>query len=150
VAVDSVAAKQFLISKVVEEAVFEHVLLSDVERKMLYFTEVHASLPDIYEVNAEFERSYNQDEYESKVAALLRNARDRDRKESPGQDQSWKDALAALRKEDHYILVMVGRAFGPGSSAGKSNRLRDFAIYVAIGIGVVLTLFLLALWRSGP
>jgi hypothetical protein len=30
---------------------------------MLYFTEVHPSLPDIYEVNAEFERSYDTDEY---------------------------------------------------------------------------------------
>ena len=54
---DSAAAKQFLISKVVEEAEFEQVPLSEVEKKMLYFTEVHPSLPDIYDVNAEFERS---------------------------------------------------------------------------------------------
>ena len=35
---------------------------------MLYFTEVHSSLPDIYEVNTEFESSYDRDEYEAKVA----------------------------------------------------------------------------------
>jgi hypothetical protein len=49
---DPTSAKQFLISKVVEEAEFEHVALSETEKKMLCFTEVHPSLPDIYEVYA--------------------------------------------------------------------------------------------------
>jgi hypothetical protein len=53
---DAVAAKQFLIARVIEQAELQQVLLSDVEKKMLYFTEVHPSLPDIYEINAEFER----------------------------------------------------------------------------------------------
>ena len=73
------AAKQFLISRVIEEAGVEQVSLSEVEKKMLYFTEVHPSLPDIYEVNTEFERDYDSDEYEAKIAGLLKNARDRDR-----------------------------------------------------------------------
>jgi len=47
-------AKPFLISRVVEVAELQHLNLSEVEKKMLYFTEVHPSLPDIYEVNAEF------------------------------------------------------------------------------------------------
>lgn len=41
---DSVRAKQFLISRVLEEADLEKVHLSEVEKKMLYFTEVHPSL----------------------------------------------------------------------------------------------------------
>jgi hypothetical protein len=65
---DTVAAKQFLISRVIAEAELERVPLSDVEKKMLHFTEVHPSLPDIYDVYAEFERDYNSDEYEKKVA----------------------------------------------------------------------------------
>ena len=75
---NAVDAKQFLIARVIEEAELQQVLLSDLEKKMLYFTEVHPSLPDIYEINAEFERNYDAAEYEDKVAALLRNARDRD------------------------------------------------------------------------
>jgi hypothetical protein len=47
---DTVAAKQFLISRVIAEAELERVPLSDVETKMLHFTEVHPSLPDIYDV----------------------------------------------------------------------------------------------------
>ena len=115
---------------------------------MLYFTEVHPSLPDIYDVNAEFERDYDSDEYEAKIAALLKNARDRDRKSSPSREQDWKGALTALKKEDHYILVMVGQAFGFGSASSGGHRVRDFLIYIAVGIGIVLLLVFASLWRA--
>jgi len=146
---DSAAAKQFLISKVIEEAEIEHVTVSEIEKKMLHFTESHPSLPDIYEVNAEFERSYDTDEYEAKVAGLLRNARERDTKGSPGGERQWKNALDALKKEDHYILVMVSQAFGAGSASSDGNRVRDFLVYIAVGIGLVLLLILVSVWRSG-
>jgi len=136
---DSIAAKEFLISKVVEQAELEHVPFSEVEKKMLYFTEVHPTLPDIYEVNAEFERDYDTDQYERKVAGLLRGARDRDRAQSAMEGQQWGDAIDALKNEDHYILVMVHQAFGH-SAAPSEHRLRDFLIYIAIAIGVVIVL----------
>ena len=142
------AAKQFLISKVVEEAKVEQVSLSEVEKKMLYFTEVHPSLPNIYEINAEFERDYDSDEYEAKIAGLLKNARERDRESSPSREQDWKDSLDALKKEDHYILVMVGQAFGFGSASSGGHRVRDFLIYIAVGIGIVLLLVFASLWRA--
>lgn len=145
---DSKAAKQFLISKTIGEAKLEQITLSEIEEKMLYFTEVHPTLPDIYEVNAEFEKSYDSDEYEAKIAWLLRNARDRDRKESPSEEQEWKDALDSLKKEDHYILVMVNRAFRSAASSTGASRARDFMIYIAIGIGVVLVLLLVLVFLS--
>jgi hypothetical protein len=144
--VDPIAAKQFLISRVIEEAELEHIPLSEVERKMLSFTEVHPSLPDIYEVNAEFEGNYDSDEYESKIAELLKSARDRDRKRSPDQDKMWKDVLDALRDEDHYILVMVGQAFGVGAASSGGGRFRDVLVYV-VGITIVLFAVLVVLWK---
>ena len=144
-----VAAKQFLIARVIEEAELQQVLLSDVEKKMLYFTEVHPSLPDIYEINAEFERNYDAAEYEDKVAALLRSARDRDSRPSPVREQEWKDALDAVKKEDHYILVMVRQAFGVGLAASGGKRLRDLLIYGAIGVGLVLIVILASMWSTG-
>lgn len=84
---NAVAAKLFLIARVIEQAELQQVLLSDVEKKMLCFIEVHPSLPDIYEINAEFERNYDAAEYEDKVAALLRNARDRDSRPSQVREQ---------------------------------------------------------------
>jgi hypothetical protein len=114
---DSTTAKEFLISKVVHQAELEHVPLSEVERKMLYFTEVHPTLPDIYEVNAEFERRYDADEYEAKVVGLLKNARARDSRDSQALKRQWGDALNALKGEDHYILVMTDLAFGAHDSS---------------------------------
>jgi len=87
---DSSVAKQFLISRVVEQAQSEHAPISEIERKMLYFTEVRPSLPDIYEVNAEFERTCNADEYEHKIRDFLKRARDRDVKESAAQGEQWR------------------------------------------------------------
>jgi hypothetical protein len=136
---DPATAKEFLISRVVQEAESSHVKLSDVEKKMLYFTEVHPSLPDILEVNADFERNYDSDEYEHKIAQLLRSARARDSQSSPSGEQEWKDALNTLKKEDHYILVMVSLAFGRDSAA-QGHRVRRFLIYTAVGIGVVIAL----------
>ena len=145
---EATGAKQFLISKVIGEAKLERVNLSEIETKMLYFTEVHPSLPDIYAVNAEFERDYDSDEYEAKIAALLKNARDRDRHSPPSREPDWKDALDALKHEDHYILVMAGQAFGFGSASAGGHRVRDFLIYIVVGIGIVLLLVLTTLWRA--
>ena len=144
---DAVTAKQFLISKVIEQAELEQVSISEVERKMLPFTEVHSSLPDIYEVNAQFEQNYDSDQYEAKVATLLKKARNRDREQSPEGDQKWEDALNALKDQDHYILVMTGQASGRGS-VSRSSRLQDFLIYVALGVGIVLILLLFVLFPN--
>jgi hypothetical protein len=146
---DSTAAKQLLISKVIEQAEFEHVSLSEVETKMLYFTEVYPSLPDIYQVNAEFERDYDSDEYEAKITELLKNARDRDSHSYSGREQDWQDAINALRKEDHYILVLLYRAFPEyRNSLLPTHRIRDYTIYIAIGVGLVLACIGIAVWRK--
>ena len=145
---DASSAKQFFISKVIEEAEFERVSLSEIEKKMLYFTEAHPSLPNIYEVNAEFERDYDSDEYEAKIVGLLKNARDRDSRSSPNLEQDWKDALDALKKEDHYILVMLYCAFPEyRKTILPTHRVRDYMIYIAIGIALVLALIGFAAWR---
>lgn len=49
-------AKEFLIAQVMEQAKRENVPLSEIERKMLYFTELFDPPPGAYEVNYEFER----------------------------------------------------------------------------------------------
>ena len=146
---DANAAKQFFISKVIAESEFEHVNLSEFEKKMLYFTEVHPSLPDIYEVNAEFERDYDSDEYEAKIAGLLKKARGRDSRSHPGSEHEWRDALDALKKEDHYIIVLLYCAFPEfRKSLLPTHRVRDYMIYIAIGIAVVFACIGIAIWRE--
>lgn len=43
-------------------------------RKMLYFTESGWTLPDIMQVNEQFDREYDQDEYERKMAGIIAKA----------------------------------------------------------------------------
>jgi hypothetical protein len=50
-------AKEYLIDRVVDEAQLQGMPLSDLERKMLYFSETGWTLPDMEEVNAAFERT---------------------------------------------------------------------------------------------
>src|SRR5437588_2571529 len=102
-------AKEFLVAQIVQQAQRDGVSLTDVERKMLYFSETDWTLPDIIEVNEEFERDYDQHEYEKKIVGVIRNAQRQARKESKesGGGDSWADAIRLLRKEDHYLLVMV-------------------------------------------
>jgi hypothetical protein len=142
-------AKQFLIDKVIEQAKLENVPFSEIEQKMLYFTEAYPSLPDIYEVNEEFERSHNADEYETKVALLLKSARSRDQSQSPQQEQQWEDALSTLAHQDHYILVMTNQAFGVMRSTGDRSRFRGFLVYIGVGVGLVILILWFIAMRAG-
>ena len=105
-------AKEFLVALIVAEAQREGVSLSEIERKMLYFSETDWTLPDIDKVSEAFEREYDNDEYEKKITSLINNARTRCRKENKSEFVAWSDALRVLGKEDHYFLVMIEPAGG--------------------------------------
>ena len=106
-------AKEFLISRIADQAQRDGVPLSEIERKELYFSESGWTLPDIINVNEAFERDYDQDSYEKKIKKLVREARYRARKEAPQDVKSWSDAIRILRKEDHYLSVMLGHPTAP-------------------------------------
>lgn len=101
-------AEEFLIGRIVDQAQRENVPLSDVERKMLYFTESGWTLPDMMDVAEKFDEDYDQFEYERKIARLAEHAMKRAREE--GQIEEWRDAVRALHTEDHYLSVMIGQA----------------------------------------
>ena len=67
------SAKQFLISKVLRQAVSDGVMLSDFEEQMLDFSEGAASEANI-EAVANFDSKYDSNAYEAKIARLLRRA----------------------------------------------------------------------------
>ena len=103
----SESAREFLISKVLKQADEDGILLSELERRMLSFSEGAASADDI-EAAEQFENEYDSDAYEAKIARLLRRAYERDAK--LGQKHLWHDAVRALRREDWYIVVMIQQA----------------------------------------
>jgi hypothetical protein len=71
-------AKEYLVGKIVEEAKRQGVALSEIERKMLYFSETDWTLPDMMTVSAEFDRDYDQDEYERKIGGLVNGIKARE------------------------------------------------------------------------
>ncbi len=103
-------AKEFLVTGIVAQAQREGVPISEVERKMLYFSETAWTLPGIMEVSNRFDRECDPQEYEKKIARLIRNARKRARKVDRQDFEAWSDAIRVLSEEDHYLLVMVEEA----------------------------------------
>lgn len=131
-------AKEFLVGRIVDEAQREGVSLSEVEQKMLYFSESSWAPPDVIDTNEQFDREFDQPEYERKIAALIRNARKRVRKENRQEFDDWSDAIDILGKEDHYLLVMIEQAGGVARPRGDRLKLWITAlVIVAVGIGLM-------------
>jgi hypothetical protein len=98
-------AKEYLVAQIIQEAELEGIPLSETERKMMYFTETAWTLPDIWEVNKVFERDYDQPTYEAKIGKIARKARAR--VASTHELEKWKEAIRTLKREDHYLLVLL-------------------------------------------
>lgn len=103
-------ALEYAVGRIAAEAEREGVPLSEVECKMLYFTETSWTLPGIMEVNKEFDRLYDQNEYEAKIAGLIRNFVQRALAENEEEFADWANAIDKISEEDYYLLVMVGVA----------------------------------------
>ena len=105
-------AKEYLAGRIVEEARREGTPLTEVERKMLYFTESGWTLPDMMAVSAEFDLTYDQDEYEQMIGELARKIQARDAAENEQDRAAWDDAVVKLSDGDHYLLILI-RTAGP-------------------------------------
>jgi hypothetical protein len=114
-------AKEFLVAQIVDEAHREQVPLSDIERKMLYFSEQYWTLPDIMAVNEKFDEEYDATVYEKKIAGLIAGAFKRAKATDPASADSWLNAISMLGREDHYILVMTSQA-GLRDKSGSALR----------------------------
>ena len=132
-------AKEFIISRIIAEAQLKGVLLSDVERKMLYFSETGWTLPDMEEVSDIFDREYDQSQYEQKIASIIRSFRTRARKNDQNEYDTWKEAVQTLRQEDHYLLVLID---APSESSNFSwGRVLKLS---AIGLLIVCLAFVIS------
>jgi hypothetical protein len=116
---------------------------SDVERKMLLFSEVGWAPPDTMEVAAEFDRQFDQAEYEKKVATITKHLDKRLRKDSPAEHDDWKLAVEYLKRKDHYINVMIARA----SLRPPWDQLKLFATALLLAAGLVCYGFIAAKYK---
>jgi hypothetical protein len=139
-------AKEYLVSRIVNEAEQEGSPLTEVERKMLYFTETGWTLPDIMEVNAEFERDYDNDKYERRIAGLVRRIEE-DNKSQGGEEQSaWLRAVEKRSEGDHYLLVLINPRLVNASETARPPG--DFVKLVLAALALTAALLLFHWFRD--
>jgi hypothetical protein len=137
-------AKEFLVLKIVEEGQSEGLPLSEIEQKMLYFSETHWTLPDMNAISDEFDRTGNQDDYEDKVAALVRSAYKRVLRDSNEEYEKWWAAIRLLSKQDHYILVMIRKA----TLRPRGDQIKLLGTGIAVA-GLFICLVFLRIYLEG-
>lgn len=124
-------AKEYLASEIVEEGKRTGAPLTDIETKMLYFSETGWTLPDMKEVSSEFDRDYDQDKYEQKITSIVNGIRAHLTNE---ERMAWACALEKLGEGDHYLLVL----------ADKENPRRNAVKYHLKLLIIVCVFFALA------
>jgi len=112
-------AKDLLVQQTAEQAELEGIPLSDLEKRMMYFTEVEECPEDPIKLNEEFEAEYDTAEYETKISKLLHHAYNRVKKENSEIAREWNEALRELCRGDHYILVLWGLESGEPLPAAR-------------------------------
>ncbi len=114
-------AKRFIVDRVLEQAKIDGVNLSDVERYNLSWSESDPDFKVDYELAEALKDEISSDEYEAKVAGLIRNAFERDIAADLNTKSLYREAYDKMNKGDHYILIMMKSAIG--SKLG-SKRLK--------------------------
>lgn len=138
-------AKDFLVHEAVEQARLENVPLSDLERRMMYFTEGPDATENPIELNEEFEKQHDRARYEAKVSKLFSNAYRRLTTESPTGISNWSAALETLEQGDHYLLVLGARRYPLAQISASIARLavRSAALVVVLYVGWIGLRYLL-------
>src|ERR1700678_1214900 len=139
-------AKDFLAELAAQQASLDRTPLSDLERRMMYFTEGDpASCGDPFSLSDDFEEKYDTAEYEAKMSRLLHRAYNRLKTENPGGKFQWDEAISTLEKGDHYILVLLN-----ADSKLDRQGLRIWVVLawgIGLGIALVILLMLGIIWN---
>jgi hypothetical protein len=99
-------AKDFLVQQTAEQAALDHVSLSNLEKRMMHFTEGPDATEDPLALNAEFEAANDAGDYEDKISKLLHRAHSRLKAVKSDKLPVWDEAIRVLQAGDHYLLVM--------------------------------------------
>jgi hypothetical protein len=131
-------AKEFLVSQIAEEADRESVVLSETERKMLYFSESGWTLPDMAAVSDEFDSESDQNKYEKKIARIIRGAYKSACKRDRETYDNWWASIRLLNREDHYLSVMTRRA----GLRPRHDQLKLFITSLAVATAFLFSLLI--------
>lgn len=135
-------AKEYLIHEIVEQAKRENASLDDIERRLLYFTETgwmpeeaRTGETDLTRIDDE----YSDAEYEWRMAQKIRRL-----KQQPSFDpNAWNEAVAVLRREDHYLLVIIDVADNPEIPYRRPPN--DFLKLIGTAFAIIIVVMVIML-----
>ena len=104
---DSTQARQFLASRIIEEAHRRHDELSAVEMKMLRLSDASSGLPEGDQSEHQSQEGVGFESYVAKIRRLSTQAYRYDRRNSPQDLARWKEAIAILKWHDPELASMV-------------------------------------------
>ena len=99
-------ALDFIVGETVQQAVIDGRPLTEIQRRMMYFTEQADAVEDPIALNEEFEADNDTNEYEEGMGELLGRAYRRLKRDDPRAKLEWDSAINELRKGDYYLLVL--------------------------------------------
>src|SRR5690348_3589845 len=140
-------AKEFLIRLILSEADREGTLLSEIERRMLYFSENGWTLPGMQATAHIFESKFDSEQYETKIVDLTKKLKKRLKSDDPNALKAWWDALEMLRQGDHYLLVLTQTDTTPRRPRHDFLKLCLTALLIVL-VGLGLMAFLPELSRE--
>lgn len=134
-------AKDFLVEQTAVQAALDGVPLSELERRMMYFTEGPDATEDPAVLNDEFEAEYDMATYEAKMSKLLHRAYARVKKENPETVRTWNESIRILRKGDHYLLALWNQ--NASIKGATNNFLKVFMVVASLIVALVALLLIL-------
>jgi hypothetical protein len=137
---DEASAKRFLIDRVAAQATREGKPLSEAETYMLAWSEADPGFSPDAELDSVFDAKTTPEEFESSISALLRRAYRADVAADPSVRSEYLAAYDRLKKNDHYIAVMLDPALGVALHAGVGFNRVGLAFLVALRDTTVLLL----------
>jgi hypothetical protein len=118
------AAKDYLAKRITEQARQEGTPLTEVERKMLYFTEDGGLSRAMAAVSEEFDRDYDQDDYEERIGGLVQRLLAQP--DAAAEEEDWDNAAIKLCDGDHYLSVLINASPAPAAWSPRWETLRPW------------------------
>ena len=138
-----VQAKDFLVQEVTHQAALEHVPFSDLEKKLMYFSEMDiASCSDPAALQYEFRAHHDVKAYEGKVSTLLHHSYDRLKREERQKIGVWNQAIRVLGDGDHYLLVLWDLIPPEEHSTRDVYSWSGAGLFLGLILGVVVIVWL--------
>ena len=142
-------AMDYLVRRIAAEAELDGAPLTEIEQKMLYFSEVSPTLPGMAAVSADFSASYDEDAYEQRIAGLVRAITARDNSQDRDEQTAWDEAVLKLSDGDYYLSVLVTPSLFRANKARPPHDILKLLLTAFAIVFAFLAFFCIRDWLFG-